>query len=251
MKSTFFSSAVAVIALGSSLLPSSTEAAVIDQCKLSLATLLSDPGLNSCLPLQELSQLVTEPVITPALVNSTATTFCSYPVCPAASLTLVQNTVTQNCVNASDPTTADLVYSVASLYPPAKEGVCQRVSPQNGTFCATVLTETLTTYLKKNPSPKGFTDPAVLKQYVDSMPSEILCTPCNKAMINPLVNYVAQNKNTLKPAALTWANVIQTEVQRKCGADFTNGAAPTPNDPSTSSNGKSGANGNHKAAGGI
>ncbi|KAG0200868.1 hypothetical protein BGX28_006179 [Mortierella sp. GBA30] len=216
-------------------LPSYTAAIDLDQCTLSLATLLSDPGLNTCLPMHNLAQLLTDP-ITPALVNDTATALCSYPICGPESIKLVQNTVSQNCVNASDKQAADLIYGGASLYPPLREGVCQRVStPNNGTFCATVLTETLTAYMAKNPSPLGikiFANATVLQQYVDGMPQDILCTSCNKAMINPLVNYIAQNENTLTAEVLKWANVIKTQVQAKCGAGFTNGVAPAP-DPST------------------
>ncbi|KAI1315499.1 hypothetical protein EDD11_000732 [Mortierella claussenii] len=245
MKSSFFSSTIAFLALGTASLSAFSEAIVLDQCTLSLATLLSDPGLNTCLPLQQLSQLLTESTVTPQLVNSTATTFCSYPVCAPASIKLVENTVTQNCVNASDPDTADLVYGAASLYVPAKEGFCQRVSPSNGTFCVTVLTESLTAYLQQHPSPLGikiFSNATVLKQYVDSMPNEILCTPCNKAIINPLDNYIAQNQNTLNAQILKWTKVIQTEVQLKCGADFINGATPSPAPSSTTAGGSGGKN---------
>ncbi|KAI8598508.1 hypothetical protein EDD21DRAFT_382255 [Dissophora ornata] len=228
MKSTFLTSTIALV-LGSFLLPSSTSAVTIDQCTLSLASLVSDPGLNTCLPMQQLSLLVTS-TVTPQLVNDTVTAFCSYPVCSSASITLVENTVTQNCVNASDPNTADLVLEAASLYLPAKEGLCQRVSSTNGTFCVTVFEESLTAYLALNPSPLGigiFSNETVLKQYVNAMPQDVLCTSCNKAMINPLDNYVSQNQGNLSATVLQWAKVIQTEVQSKCGSDFTNGVTPS------------------------
>ncbi|KAF9989540.1 hypothetical protein BGZ75_006087 [Mortierella antarctica] len=182
----------------------------------------------------QLSQLLTSP-ITPALVNTTATALCSRPVCSPASITVVQNTVTQNCVNSTNKATSDLIYGGASLYPPLREGLCQRVSPTNGTFCAAVSTETLTAYLAKHPSPLGvkmFANSTVLKQYVDSVPKDVLCTPCNKAMINPLINYVAQNNATLNAEIRKWSGVIKTQVQAKCGADFTNGVAPKPNNTS-------------------
>ncbi|KAF9358778.1 hypothetical protein BGX26_000921 [Mortierella sp. AD094] len=207
MKSTFFISTVAVV-LGSFLLPSTTNAIVIDPCTLSLGGLLSDPGLNS-----------------------------------SASITLVENTVKQSCVNTTDPSTSELVAGAASLYAPAKEGLCQHVSTTNGTFCATVLTQSMTVYLAQHPSPLGlgiFANSTVLQQYVNAMPQDLLCTPCNKAMINPLTNFIAENQNTLNANVLKWANVIESGVQAKCGADFTNGAAPnTTASPQTGSNAKS------------
>ncbi|KAG0208206.1 hypothetical protein BGX33_006386 [Mortierella sp. NVP41] len=228
------SSSMALIAtpfllLSSSLLITPTSAVVLDQCSISLLGLVSDPGLNSCLPMQQLSSLLTTP-ITPKLVNDTATAFCAFPVCPDTSVALVRNTISQNCVNASDPSTAELVYGAASLYPPFREGLCQRVPGGNGTFCVTELTDTLSAYLVKHPSPLGikiFANSTVLKQYVDEMPKEILCTPCNKAIINPIDNYIDSNKATLKPTILQWADILQSEAQKKCGAEFTDGQKPT------------------------
>ncbi|KAG0064042.1 hypothetical protein BGZ89_009414 [Linnemannia elongata] len=207
-----------------------TNAATLDQCSISLLGLISDPGLNTCLPMQQLSSLVTAPVITPLLINNTATALCALPICPTASVTLVQNTVTQNCVNASDPATADLVLGAASLYAPFREGMCQRIPGGNGTFCVTELAQTMTDYLAKHPSPLGikiFANSTVLKQYVAEMPKEILCTPCNKAIINPIENYIAANQATLKPTILQWADILKSEAANKCGADFTDGQKPT------------------------
>ncbi|KAF8924450.1 hypothetical protein BGZ47_004015 [Haplosporangium gracile] len=222
--------AASTLAIVATLFVSSTHAATLDQCSISLLGLVSDPGLNACLPMQQLSSLATAPVITSKLVNDTATAFCSFPVCPTASVTLVQNTVSQNCVNASDPATAELVLSAASLYPPFKEGMCQRIPGGNGTFCITELAETMTAYLAKYPSPLGikiFANSTVLKQYVGEMPKDLLCTPCNKAIINPIENYISANKATIKPQVLQWATILQTEAANKCGAGFTDGQKPT------------------------
>ncbi|KAG0038259.1 hypothetical protein BGZ82_000703 [Podila clonocystis] len=236
MKFTFTSVVGAVLFLVVST-TSPSSAATVDQCTVSLASLLSDPELNKCLPFPALAKLLTDP-ITPALVNDTATKFCSMPDCGQPSLTLVQNTVVQNCIDNStaDHSTSDLVYGAASLYPPFKQGLCQRVpsapgAPTNGTFCVTELAASMTEYLAVHPSPLGikiFANATVLKEYVDGMPKELLCTPCNKAIINPLDNYIAANKATLNAEVLKWAGVIQSEVQLKCGSDFTDGATPVP-----------------------
>ncbi|KAI9233378.1 hypothetical protein MVEG_08915 [Podila verticillata NRRL 6337] len=215
----------------------SPSAAALDQCTVSLASLLSDPELNKCLPFPQLAKFLTDP-ITPQLVNDTATQFCSFPDCGQPSLTLVQNTVVQNCIDNSttDNSTSDLVYGAAALYVPAKQGLCQRVpsapgAPANGTFCVTELATSMTAYLAVHPSPLGikiFANATVLKEFVDAMPKELLCTACNKAIINPLDNYIAANQATLNAQVKKWASVIQTEVQLKCGSDFTDGATPVP-----------------------
>lgn len=108
--------------------------------------------------------------------------------------------------------------------------MCQRIPGGNGTFCVTELAQTMTDYLAKHPSPLGikiFANSTVLKQYVAEMPKEILCTPCNKAIINPIENYIAANQATLKPTILQWADILKSEAANKCGADFTDGQKPT------------------------
>ncbi|KAG0305193.1 hypothetical protein BGZ98_004489 [Dissophora globulifera] len=242
MKSTILTSALALV-LGSFLVPAS--AVTSDQCLLSLVPLLADPGLNSCLPMQQFTTLMTA-AITPELVNTTVTSYCSYPACSQDTLTLVENTVTQNCANGTDPNLADIVHGAASLYPSAKEGICQRVSPTNGTFCITVLVDSLTTYVAQNPSPLGsaiFSNETALEQYVANIPASLLCTSCTKSMINPLDNYIAQNQSSLKPIVVQWATIVQSAIQLKCGADFTNGAAPT-----ASLNGETGSKGSNAGA---
>jgi len=112
-------------------------------------------------------------------------------------------------------------------------------APANGTFCVTELAASLTAYLAVHPSPLGikiFANTTVLKEYVDGMPKELLCTACNKAIINPLDNYIAANQATLNAEVKKWASVIQTEVQLKFGSNFTDGVTPVPsaNNGSTS-----------------
>ncbi|KAF9150460.1 hypothetical protein BGX21_001225 [Mortierella sp. AD011] len=237
MKSTFFVSTIAVV-LGSFILPSTTNAIVVDTCTLAIAGLTSDSGLNTCLPITKLSTLATSN-ITASIVDSTLASFCPMPVCPSASITLVENTVKQSCVNSTDSSTSDLIAGVASLYTPAKDGLCQTVSSTNATYCATVLTQSMLDYWSTNPATTGvsiFTNSTALLAYVNAMPTSLLCTSCNKAIINPLVNYVSTNKASLSSGILSWASVIENGVQSKCGSDFVNGASTaTPSAGSSSS----------------
>ncbi|KAG0284800.1 hypothetical protein BGZ97_008056, partial [Linnemannia gamsii] len=249
-----FASTSALALIATAFLSSSIQAVTLDQCSVSLLGLVGDPGLNACLPMQQLSLLATTSPITPLLINNTATALCSFPVCPPAAITLVQNTVSQNCVNASDPSTAELVLGVASLYAPFREGMCQRIPGGNGTFCVTELAETMTTYLAAHPSPLGlkiFANSTVLKQYFDEMPKEILCTPCNKAIINPIENYITANKATLQPQILQWAAILQTEAANKCGAAFTDGQQPTATSAGPKPTGGAGGAGGNSGAEGL
>jgi hypothetical protein len=118
----------------------------------------------------------------------------------------------------------------------------------------TELAETMTTYLAAHPSPLGlkiFANSTVLKQYFDEMPKEILCTPCNKAIINPIENYITANKATLQPQILQWAAILQTEAANKCGAAFTDGQQPTATSAGPKPTGGAGGAGGNSGAEGL
>ncbi|KAF9375928.1 hypothetical protein CPB97_011152, partial [Podila verticillata] len=206
---------------------SPSHAALLDQCGFSAAGLLADPAVASCIPIKPISDLITSN-FTVALVNKTTGEFCSYPLCSKAAVGLIENTILQNC--ATDPEDkADFMamFGAASLYVPFKQGLCNQVDPpRNGTYCLTLLSGSLQAYMKKHPTPDGplvFANTTVLVDYLNGLPESVLCTPCNKAMINPIDNYVAVNQLTLDPSVVTWSRTVQQQVQKKCGENFIDG----------------------------
>ncbi|KAI1315868.1 hypothetical protein EDD11_000244 [Mortierella claussenii] len=204
-----------------------------------MAALFTDARVNACIPIAPLTQLANGSDITPKLVNDTSTTFCAMPFCNSATVALMENTVNQNCANSTEDAEANYwLYGVASLYVPFKQGMCQRVQhpPTNGTFCATILTETLDTYTKHHPNKKGwdlFDNATQLQQYLDAIPPPLLCTDCNKAMLNPLDNFVSVHQLSIDPAIVAWVRSLQASVQRKCGDDFIDDILPPPPQTST------------------
>ncbi|KAG0243876.1 hypothetical protein BGW41_001065 [Actinomortierella wolfii] len=223
------------------LFSSFTQALTLDQCTVSLAGLLSNADLNQCMPFSSLSRLLTEEV-TPELVNSTATDFCVYPDCSQQAIALVQNTIVQNCLDGvdvpNDTTTANIVYGVASLYPPLKQGICTRI-PNNGTFCVTEFAKSLGDYIRANPSPLGigiFLNGTVLFDYVSKIPKEVLCTDCTEAIVTPISNFVEKNMLSLRPEIVSWALTAKKATTDKCGATFLDGDIPSFNKGNNSKN---------------
>jgi hypothetical protein len=214
--------------------------------------------VGACIPFEPLAQLANGTEITPKFVNDTATIFCDLPFCSPQTVSLMENTLNQNCVNnTQDQDDNNWLFGVASLYVPFKQGMCQRVGaqqqppqppqppppqpssspssspvpppPDNGTFCITLLTESINAYVKQHPTEHGWDilgNTTELRQYLDGMPEESLCTPCNKAMINPLNRFVAARQLTLDPDIFTWAKTLQAEVSRRCGEGFVDGIGP-------------------------
>ncbi|KAF8979241.1 hypothetical protein BGZ46_005672 [Entomortierella lignicola] len=193
-----------------------------------------DPRVNACIPITPLEQLINGTDLTPQLVNDTSTTFCAMPFCSPSTVSLIENTMNQNCVESpQDLDDNYLLYGLASLYTPIKQGMCQRVSgpPTNGTFCTTVLTADLLNYSKKHPNKHGWKileNTTETQQYLDSIPNSIVCTPCNQAIMNPLANFVNIHQLTLDPSITAAVRALQSGIQGKCGSSFIQGHNPQP-----------------------
>ncbi|KAG0043174.1 hypothetical protein BGZ83_011755 [Gryganskiella cystojenkinii] len=184
---------------------------------------------------------MTSDTITPKFVNDTTTTFCGMPNCASTTVTLIENTVNQNCLNSTDDYAGmQFIYGAAALYVPLKQGLCQRVPSTppkiNGTFCLTVLTDSLERYIKQHPKIKNwevFLNATLLQQYIDSMPDSLLCTDCNKSIITPVISYVSVKQLALDSDVVGFVRAIQFAIQRRCGVNFVDGIAPAPS-PTTS-----------------
>ncbi|KAG0214922.1 hypothetical protein BGX28_001128 [Mortierella sp. GBA30] len=164
------------------------------------------------------------------------------PFCNSATVSLMETTIDQNCVKSLDDRAGfHALYGFASLYIPFKQGICQRYEPAtNGTFCITIMTESLNDYAKKhknkNKKASGweiFWNTTELGKYVDGMPKSMLCTPCNKAMINPMNKFVSVHQLTLDPEVVAWVRSLQEDIQKHCGPQFVDAIGPPPDDVAT------------------
>ncbi|KAF8944860.1 hypothetical protein BGZ47_003619 [Haplosporangium gracile] len=205
---------------------------------MALSSLSTDFQINTCFPTKIWEDLISAEDVTPKLMNDTAADICPRPICSQATVALIENTINQNCINSTDPEEqagTNWLYGVSSLYIPLKEGMCQTVSPTNGTFCITTLTQSLISYSnKKNPGKKFswdlFLNGTQMQQWIDSVPSSLLCTPCTQSMVNPLDQYVSLHQLSLDPYVVAWVRFFQAQVSRKCGEGFIN-ALPSPTPP--------------------
>ncbi|KAK5821783.1 hypothetical protein F5H01DRAFT_337915 [Linnemannia elongata] len=215
-----------------------TEAFLLDQCAIAMSSLSTDYRVNTCFPTKVWEDFVLADNVTSKLINDTAANICPRPICSQPTVALIENTINQNCINSTDPEEqagTNWLYGVSSLYIPLKEGMCQTVSPTNGTFCVTTLTQNLISYSnKKNPGKKFswdlFLNGTQMQQWVDSVPSSLVCTPCTQSMLNPLDRYVSVHQLSLDPYVVAWVRFLQTQVSRKCGEGFID-ALPPPTPP--------------------
>ncbi|KAF9572185.1 hypothetical protein EC968_010192 [Mortierella alpina] len=181
--------------------------------------------------------------VTAKIVNDTATLFCTMPFCSASAVALMEKTINQNCIESIDDSESlQWLYRFASLYVPFKQGICQRFEPAtNGTFCITIFTESMEIYAKQHPSQKGwriYENSTEMDNYVDQMPASMICTPCNKLMINPMIQFVTVRQLTLPADIIAWVRGLQSGIERRCGAGKYGGAIGWPSEsyPSGSRN---------------
>ncbi|KAF9549772.1 hypothetical protein EC957_002837 [Mortierella hygrophila] len=192
---------------------------------MALTSLGTDYSIKTCFPAKVWLDFVDADTITPKLINNTAADICPRPICPQPAVALIENTFNQNCINSTDPEEqagANWLFGISSLYIPLKEGMCQTVSPTNGTFCVTTLTENLISYSNKKNSGKKFSwdlflNGTQMQQWVDSVPSSLLCTPCTQSMFNPLEQYVSVHQLSLDPYVVAWVRFLLIQISRKCG----------------------------------
>ncbi|KAF9933190.1 hypothetical protein BGZ67_004375 [Mortierella alpina] len=217
-----------------SLLPTAQAARWLDQCGLAYTALFGDHRVASCMPTEALNKLLDDDGnVTAKLVNDTTSLFCTMPFCSTSAVALIEKTINQNCIEKSDDAEAfQWLYRFASLYVPFKQGICQRFEPAtNGTFCITLFTESMNTYAEQHPSQKGwkiYENSTEVDSYVDQMPASMICTPCNKLMINPMIQFVTVRQLTLPADIVAWVRGLQSGIERRCGAGFVDGIGPPP-----------------------
>ncbi|KAF9132250.1 hypothetical protein BGW39_000502 [Mortierella sp. 14UC] len=204
---------------------------------MAMAALTLDSRVNTCFPSKTWESFILTEDVTPKLINDTAADICPRPLCNPTTVALIENTIDQNCINTTDTEEqagTKWLYGVSSLYIPLKEGMCQTVSPTNGTFCVTTLTQNLIAYSNsKTPGNKGkkfswdmMLNGTQLQRWIDSVPSALICTPCTQSMVNPLDRYVSVHQLSLDPYVVAWVRFLQAQVTRKCGEGFINALPP-------------------------
>ncbi|CAO3563372.1 unnamed protein product [Mortierella alpina] len=216
------------------LLPAAEAAGWLDQCGFAFSGLFTDHRVSSCMPFEALNRLLDDDSnVTSQLVNNTATVFCTMPFCSASAVALIDKTLSQNCGDSPDDKEfLQWLYRFVSLYVPFKQGICQRFEPAtNGTFCITIFTEAMNRYADKHPDRLGwkvFENSTEMDLYVDQLPTSMLCTPCNKLMISPMIQFVTVRQLALPTDIVAWVRGFQNGIEKRCGAGFVDGIGPAP-----------------------
>lgn len=205
--------------LGSAQLPNGSN--LSDGCTSALTKIFGDKDVNACFPFSAVIPLATSKNSIPDsnTLKTAADSICAAPKCSDSLISKTQADFKAACqqdLNNKNPT-ATLIGSLIPLYSPTRDSVCFKNS--TGGYC---FIESLTTAEKiyqSNPNQ----DPVLT---FAGAPKEVVCTPCNKAIVNTYFNFQKTNPDAftgIPNASNKNIDTAKNALEGKCGANFLDG----------------------------
>ncbi|GBB91656.1 hypothetical protein RclHR1_01900021 [Rhizophagus clarus] len=209
------------------------------QCQAALFSVVANPEFFECVPVAALLPVLTDPEFLPSFIKDPITNgpkllpifdaTCSIPKCSDEGVKNAIQTVTEGCAADIKNPLIQLALGAMTFYSPVRDIICFKDNKDE--YC---LVETFTNILSLPAPPKDFKLlGGIIDKLVVAEPRSI-CTPCNKAILNTVVDYLKEN-----PAALALLNaafnvgpneffIAKLYVFLKCGFEFMDGKIPDP-----------------------
>ncbi|RUS20227.1 hypothetical protein BC937DRAFT_95665 [Endogone sp. FLAS-F59071] len=207
-------------------------------CATALLSLTSNPEVNQCIPILSTASLLSSGFnTTVAQVDPFLASICGSSPCPNS---LIASAVTQlqaNCsaeINSEESLVQE-VYSGILYYPAIYQSICLKNTA--GKYC---VEETLSNF-QADASNKTFSisSNTTLTSAFLTAPNSLVCTPCNKNILNLLANYETANIRNANATA-EFAS-LNSSLSSKCGVVFLDGVTNATTLISTKSSAASGA----------
>jgi hypothetical protein len=188
-----------------------------DSCQSTLTKLLGDKDINACFPFTSVAPLATTNKPNPDALKTAADKICGLPKCSDDLVTKTQNDIKAGCQQDLDKDNdiAKLIYYTVILYSPTRDSICFKNS--TGGYCFIESLEALQQVYES--APKG-QDPAMT---FAGAPKEVVCTPCNKQIVNTYLNFQKSNPQAfaeIKEIKEKDLDTAKNALSGKCGADF-------------------------------
>lgn len=215
------------------------------QCQGALLSIVANPEFFECVPVAALLPLLTDPTFLPSILKDPIANgpkllpifdaTCALPKCSDEGVKTALEAVTTGCASDINNPLIQLAIGAMTFYSPVRDIVCFKDNKDE--YC---LVETITNVLTLPPPPKDF---KLLGGIIDKLvvaEPKAICTPCNKAILNTVVNFLKKNPQALLILNAAF-NVGENElfigklyVFLKCGFQFLDGKVPDPSniDPS-------------------
>jgi len=209
------------------------------QCQAALFSVVANPEFFQCIPVAALLPLLTDPTFLPSvlkdpienapkllpLVDAT----CALPKCSDEGVKGAIEAVTTGCAADLNNPLIQLALGAMTFYSPVRDIIC--FEDNKGEYCTV---ETFKNILSLPPPPKDF---KLLGGIIDKLivaEPRAICTPCNKAILNTIVDFLKKNPQALLilNAAFHFGEnelfIGKVYVFLKCGFEFLDGKVPDP-----------------------
>ncbi|CAB4393861.1 unnamed protein product [Rhizophagus irregularis] len=209
------------------------------QCQAALFSVVANPEFFECVPVSALLPALTDPDFLPSIlkdpIHNAAKLLpifdatCALPKCSDEGVKGALEAVTQGCAADLANPIIQLALGALTFYSPVRDVMC--LKDKKDEYC---VVETVTNVLSLPDPPKDF---RLLGGIVDKLlvaEPKAICTPCNKAILNIVANFLKKNPVAL---ALLDASFHIGENELfigkvyfflKCGFQFLDGKVPDP-----------------------
>jgi hypothetical protein len=212
------------------------------QCQGALLSVVTSPEFFECIPVTALLPLLTDPTLLPSVLQDpikngakllpAVDAICADPKCSDAGVAAAQKALKEGCSSEQDQKNpiAQLAIAAVTFYSPARDIICFKDSEKE--YCTV---ETIKNILALPPAPVKLLG-GVIDKVVFAEP-KFICTPCNKAMVNTLIDFFTAHPEALEIIENAF-HVGEEELVLgkiglavKCGAPFVDGKVGDSTDP--------------------
>ncbi|CAG8503779.1 4718_t:CDS:1 [Ambispora leptoticha] len=207
---------------------------VSQSCLSTIQSLLGDQQLTACFPFLSFAQYLYPSAgagsnSTDDIYTSQVNSLCAMPKCSAQ---VVNNTLTKvinGCASdlANQNTIANSMKGFISIYSPYRDALCLKNST-TGNYCVIETKNAIMNYTATANPVMNYKNYQNASDVINNIPSEMLCTNCNKGFMTIFLNFEKNNTdlfNNQYLAPLTREEpAIKDALANKCGESFLEGS---------------------------
>lgn len=212
------------------------------QCQASLLSIVTSPEFFECIPIGALLPLLTDPTLLPSVLSDpikngakllpVVDAICADPKCSDEGVANAIKTLKEGCSSGSDLKNpiAQLAIAAATFYSPVRDILCFKDFENE--YCTV---ETIKNILSLPPAPIKLLG-GIIDQVIFAEP-KFICTPCNKAIVNTLIDFFTAHPEALDILEHAFKigeeelKIGQIGLAIKCGSPFVDGKVGDPTDP--------------------
>lgn len=207
------------------------------QCQAAFLSIITSPEFFECVPVTALLPLLTDPTLLPSILKDpianapkllpVVDAICAAPKCSDKGIAGAISAVKEGCsADLKDPL-VPLALGVLEFYSPVRDIICFKDNKDE--YC---VVESVTKILTL-PTPPFKLLGGIIDKVATAEP-KFICTPCNKAIVNTLLDFFKEHPEALELIEnLTHIGEEEFKLGElfltvKCGFQFLDGKVPDP-----------------------